>query len=100
MIKHAGKSESVWMHRGDKASRPSLEANSTADVVVVGGGIAGLSTAYFLAKQGKSVVVLDDGPLGGGETERTSAHLVTALDTRYQDLEKHDGRRWRACRCR
>ncbi|HEY0709290.1 MAG TPA: FAD-binding oxidoreductase, partial [Polyangia bacterium] len=72
------------------AGRP-LEANTSADVVVIGGGIAGLTTAYCLARRNKSVVLLDDGPIGGGETERTSAHLVNALDHRYSELEKLHG---------
>jgi glycine/D-amino acid oxidase-like deaminating enzyme/nitrite reductase/ring-hydroxylating ferredoxin subunit len=59
----------------------------------VGAGIAGLTTAYLLAREGKSVVVLDDGPLAGGETSRTTAHLVNALDDRYYELERLHGER-------
>jgi glycine/D-amino acid oxidase-like deaminating enzyme len=54
-------------------------------------GIAGLTTAYLLAREGKSVIVLDDGPIGGGATGRTTAHLVTALDDRYFELERLHG---------
>lgn len=64
----------------------------TVDVVVVGAGIAGMSVAYELVSQGVEVIVLDDGPVGGGETSRTTAHLVTALDGRYYQLEKLVGR--------
>jgi glycine/D-amino acid oxidase-like deaminating enzyme/nitrite reductase/ring-hydroxylating ferredoxin subunit len=45
----------------------------------------------MLASEGMSVVVLDDGPIAGGETSRTTAHLVNALDDRYSDLEKVHG---------
>ena len=72
-------------------SRPALAKNATADVCVVGAGIAGLTTAYLLANEGRSVVVLDDGPTAGGETSRTTAHLVSALDDRYFELEKLHG---------
>ena len=58
---------------------PSLITDERADVCIVGAGIAGLTTAYLLRRAGKSVVVLDDGPIVSGETERTTAHLVTAL---------------------
>jgi glycine/D-amino acid oxidase-like deaminating enzyme/nitrite reductase/ring-hydroxylating ferredoxin subunit len=54
----------------------------------VGAGIAGLTTAYLLAKAGKKVVVLDDGPIGGGESGRTTAHLANAMDDRFYVLEK------------
>ncbi len=68
-----------------------LAADEQADVCVIGAGIAGLTTAYLLGRAGKSVVVVDDGPIVSGETERTTAHLVTALDDRYFDLERLHG---------
>ena len=47
---------------------PTLQANMEADVVVVGAGIAGLTTAYLLAKEGKNVAVLEARVRGGGMT--------------------------------
>ncbi|HEY0385631.1 MAG TPA: FAD-dependent oxidoreductase, partial [Pyrinomonadaceae bacterium] len=67
------------------------EKDEQADVVIVGAGIAGMTTAYMLASEGRSVVVLDDGPIGGGMTGRTTAHLVNALDDRYYELERLHG---------
>ena len=76
-------------------AEPLLESPLTerisADVCIVGAGIAGMTTAYLLAREGKSVVVLDDGPIGGGMTGRTTAHLVNALDDRYFELERLHG---------
>ena len=43
-----------------------------ADVGIVGAGIAGMTTAYLLACEGKSVVVLDDDEIAGGQTQRTT----------------------------
>ncbi|HVL35211.1 MAG TPA: FAD-dependent oxidoreductase, partial [Burkholderiales bacterium] len=60
-------------------------------VGVIGAGIAGLSTAYLLAKEGRSVAVIDDGPVAGGMTQMTSAHLASAIDDRYFELEKMHG---------
>ena len=60
-----------------------LTERISTDVCIVGAGIAGMSTAYLLAREGKAVVVLDDGPIGGGMTARTTAHLTNALDNRY-----------------
>src|SRR2546425_1078950 len=45
---------------------PALSESSHVDVCVVGAGIAGVTTAYLLARERKSVAVLDDGPIGGG----------------------------------
>jgi glycine/D-amino acid oxidase-like deaminating enzyme/nitrite reductase/ring-hydroxylating ferredoxin subunit len=63
------------------------------DLIVVGGGIAGLSVAYHACKRGRSVLVIERGLLGSGETGRTTAHLSNALDDRYSHLEKLHGRR-------
>jgi glycine/D-amino acid oxidase-like deaminating enzyme/nitrite reductase/ring-hydroxylating ferredoxin subunit len=72
-------------------SRPALARDIVAEVCVVGAGIAGLTTAYMLAMEGRSVVVLDDGPIGGGETSRTTAHLASALDDPYFEIERMQG---------
>lgn len=72
---------------------PRLTVGQHADVCIVGAGIAGLTTAYLLTRAGKSVLVLDDGPIVSGETERTTAHLVSALDDRYFELERLHGER-------
>jgi glycine/D-amino acid oxidase-like deaminating enzyme len=47
------------MATAEMPSRPSLDKDIRADVCVVGAGIAGLTTAYLLAEEGKDVVVLD-----------------------------------------
>jgi glycine/D-amino acid oxidase-like deaminating enzyme/nitrite reductase/ring-hydroxylating ferredoxin subunit len=64
-----------------------LSENTSADVVIVGAGIAGLTTAYLLSKAGRKVLVLEDGELASGESGRTTAHLSFALDDRYTTLE-------------
>ena len=61
----SGLSVSPWMVSADMPELPVLSRDAEADVCVVGAGIAGLTTAYLLAREGRSVVVLDDGPVGG-----------------------------------
>ena len=61
------------------------------DVCVVGAGIAGLTTAYLLAKEGKKVAVLDEGGVGSGQSGRTSAHLASAIDDRFAEVQKIHG---------
>jgi glycine/D-amino acid oxidase-like deaminating enzyme len=62
---------------------PVLQQNETCDVTVIGGGISGLTTAYLLAREGKKVVLIEDGRIASGESGRTTAHLVSGLDDRY-----------------
>jgi glycine/D-amino acid oxidase-like deaminating enzyme/nitrite reductase/ring-hydroxylating ferredoxin subunit len=50
-----------------------------------------MTTAYLLARAGRAVVVIDDGPVGGGETGRTTAHLSNALDDGYRHIERLHG---------
>jgi glycine/D-amino acid oxidase-like deaminating enzyme/nitrite reductase/ring-hydroxylating ferredoxin subunit len=82
---------SVWMDV-PAPDYPPLDHSIGAEVCVVGAGIAGLSTAYCLAGEGRTVVVLDDGPVGGGMTRRTTAHLTNAIDDRYLEIERLHGR--------
>lgn len=79
------------MATAEAPAQPSLSENTHADVCIVGAGLAGMTTAYLLAREGKSVVVLDDGRIGGGVTERTTAHLSNALDDRYFEIERLHG---------
>jgi glycine/D-amino acid oxidase-like deaminating enzyme len=57
-----------------------LLEDATAEVCIVGAGIAEMTIAYLLNRAGHSVIVLDDGPIAGGETGRTTAHLSNAID--------------------
>lgn len=64
-----------------------LEQDARADVCIIGAGIVGLTCAYTLSKMGKSVIVVDEGALAGGQTARTTGHLTWVLDDRYSHLE-------------
>jgi glycine/D-amino acid oxidase-like deaminating enzyme len=68
-----------------------LAQNISVDVAIVGGGIAGVTTAYIIYKSGKSVALLEDGYIGSGETGRTTAHITHALDDRYYNIVKKHG---------
>jgi glycine/D-amino acid oxidase-like deaminating enzyme/nitrite reductase/ring-hydroxylating ferredoxin subunit len=61
------------------------------DVIVIGAGIAGLTTALMLREQGREVLVVDRKGFGGGESLRTTAHLASALDDRYYHLQRWHG---------
>jgi len=86
-----GETTSIWHGTCDVPKYPKLTKSGTTEVCVVGAGIAGLSVGYHLARAGKKVTVLDDGPIGGGETGRTTAHLTYAMDDRIHALESVHG---------
>jgi len=84
--------QSIWAATAALPSFTPLEQNIHVDVCIVGAGISGLTTAYVLARAGKRVAVLDDGPVAGGMTQMTTAHITNQLDDRYFELEKLHGR--------
>jgi len=85
-----GNTVSLWEATADLIGGEAGLPNSTG-TCIVGGGIAGLTTAYLLAKSGEDVVVVDDGLIGGGETCRTTAHLSNAIDDRVYRIEEWHG---------
>jgi glycine/D-amino acid oxidase-like deaminating enzyme/nitrite reductase/ring-hydroxylating ferredoxin subunit len=84
-MKETPMTKSVWTTPGIPALG-RLTANRSADVCVIGGGLAGLTTAYLLAHDGHDVIVLDSEQMGMAESVRTTAHLVTALDRGWTEL--------------
>jgi glycine/D-amino acid oxidase-like deaminating enzyme/nitrite reductase/ring-hydroxylating ferredoxin subunit len=91
MHSDSGHTTSVWMATTEVPQFQSVDQDLRANVCVVGAGIAGMTTAYLLARAGRAVVLIDDGPIAGGETSRTTAHLTAALDDRYYNIEKLHG---------
>jgi glycine/D-amino acid oxidase-like deaminating enzyme/nitrite reductase/ring-hydroxylating ferredoxin subunit len=90
MPSDSGHTTSVWMETDVPQFFP-LDRDLRVNVCIVGAGISGLTCAYLLARTGRSIAVIDDGPIAGGETGRTTAHLTVALDDRYYDIEKLHG---------
>lgn len=84
----AGSHIPYWVESMGPIAYDKLSLNKEVDVVIVGGGLAGLSIAYCLSGSGKKVALVEDGFIGSGETGRTTAHLVTALDDRYYEFER------------
>jgi glycine/D-amino acid oxidase-like deaminating enzyme/nitrite reductase/ring-hydroxylating ferredoxin subunit len=84
-------SKSCWMEELPQVEAPPLTGDDQCDVLVVGSGIAGLSTAYELARFDRRVIVIDRGRIGAGMTARTTAHLSSALDDYYAELIKVRG---------
>ena len=84
-------SRSCWMDAMPELAAPPLEGNAQCDLVVIGSGIAGLSSAYEAARFGQQVIVIDRGRICGGMTARTTAHLVTEIDDFYSELIRAHG---------
>jgi glycine/D-amino acid oxidase-like deaminating enzyme/nitrite reductase/ring-hydroxylating ferredoxin subunit len=83
----SGENVSYWIDSLKPVEYKPLKENKKTEVLIIGGGLAGLTTAYCLLKEGKKIILIEDGLIGSGETGRTTAHLTAALDDRYYDIE-------------
>lgn len=84
----SGTNLSYWIDSMPSIKTKPLDTHLDTEVVIVGGGLAGVTCAYCLLKSGKKVVLVEDGFIGSGETGRTTAHMTTAIDNRYFRLEE------------
>jgi glycine/D-amino acid oxidase-like deaminating enzyme/nitrite reductase/ring-hydroxylating ferredoxin subunit len=82
---------SPWSATSKEPSIPALDKNIDAGVCIVGAGIAGMTAAYLLAREGRSVTILDKRRIGSGETAYTSAHLSNVIDAGYREIERLHG---------
>src|SRR5688572_4075938 len=82
---------SPW-HAVLSAARPSLRGDVTADVVIVGGGYTGLSTALAMREEGRSVVLLEAKFCGFGASGRNAGHLTPTIGKDVPTLLKLFGK--------
>jgi glycine/D-amino acid oxidase-like deaminating enzyme/nitrite reductase/ring-hydroxylating ferredoxin subunit len=83
---------SIWVSESGLPAFPRLQDDIETDVVVVGGGIAGITTALLLRQRGERVTVIEAREVGSGETGRTTAHLTELLDEPYHVIESKFGK--------
>lgn len=81
-------SRSLWWNAAGEAkpSHPKLNGVHEADVVIVGGGFTGLSSALFLAERGKTVAVLEARHIGFGASGRNGGQVIPGLKHDPEDL--------------
>ncbi|MFP5080842.1 FAD-dependent oxidoreductase [Pedobacter sp. JCM 36344] len=75
----------------ESISKADTDFPPTYDVIIVGAGITGITTALMLQKAGKQCVVIEAGTVGYGTTGGTTAHLNTFFDATYAAIETDFG---------
>lgn len=84
-------SKTPWQET-EMPEHPQLTQNARCEVLIIGGGITGLSAGYLLKRAGKRVIVIERNRIGSGDTGCTTAHLTQVTDTRLKDLVSTFGR--------
>src|SRR3954451_19609291 len=86
-----GKNTSLWVDTAPKTDYPVLRTGVHVDVAVLGGGIAGLTTALLLKREGARVAVVEAGRVGAGVTAYTTAKVTSLHGIQYQSVESSFG---------
>lgn len=82
---------SIWEQSADFPKFDTLESNINTDVVIIGGGICGLLTAYFLKESGVNCVVLEAEKIASGNTMNTTAKITSQHGLIFTDMVKRFG---------
>lgn len=78
--------ESIWTNNTGKKDFEVLSGNQKTDTVVIGGGMAGVLTAYYLQQVGVPVIVLEANRVGSGQTRKTTAKITSQHNLIYEKL--------------
>ena len=88
--------ESPWLHEFPRARRPDfprLRGEHTCDVVIVGGGLTGVATAYACAMAGVKPIVVEADRLGQGSAGRSAGLLLADPGPSFRDIVQAHGLR-------
>lgn len=83
--------ESIWSQTTTMEKREPLSQDVTAEAAVIGGGMAGILTAYFLQRKGIETVVLEGARMGSGQTRHTTAKISSQHNLIYDKLIRQVG---------
>ncbi|HEY9048012.1 MAG TPA: FAD-dependent oxidoreductase [Ohtaekwangia sp.] len=92
MITRDGAYVSLWQEMPVYQTQNKPTFTELYDVIIVGGGITGISVGLLLQKSGLKCLILESHNIGFGTTSGTTAHLNTLLDTPYTTIQKNFGR--------
>jgi RNA polymerase-binding transcription factor DksA len=87
-----GIAESYWMETTPTTAYPPLTSDLDVDVAVIGGGIAGLCTAWELVRAGRTVALLESDRIAASVTGYTTAKLSSLHTLIYAQIRKSFGK--------
>src|SRR3712207_3153288 len=84
--------DSLWIDKAPPSAYPSLDRDLEVDVAVIGGGIAGITTALFCKQEGLRVAVLEKGVVAGAATGMSTAKASALQETVLSQVRKLAGK--------
>ena len=82
---------SYWNKTGEKTSYPALDRDMETDILIIGGGITGITCAYCLALKGLRPVLIEAGELCDGTTGNTTGKVTIQHGIIYSNIERKHG---------
>ncbi len=86
-----GKHISYWLDSAERTKFPSLKKDVAVDVAIIGGGIAGITTAFILKNQGFKVALIEANRIVGDVTAGTTAKITTTSSLIYSNIKSNFG---------
>ncbi len=83
--------ESIWSETAKLKKFNSLDRSIKVDTAVIGGGLAGILTAYKLKEQGVDSIILEAGEICSGQTKNTTAKITSQHGEVYDRITKYYG---------
>jgi glycine/D-amino acid oxidase-like deaminating enzyme/nitrite reductase/ring-hydroxylating ferredoxin subunit len=83
--------EPYWIASTEKPSYPALKENINVDVAIIGGGIAGITSAFLLKKKGLKVAILEANKITQGTSGHTTAKITSQHNLIYSKINKSMG---------
>lgn len=82
------KTRSIWEDTTSRTKDVQKQTSIVTDVLIIGGGMAGMSAAFHLQDAGKNIVLIDKGTIGMGVTSRTTGKLTFLQELIYQKISR------------
>ncbi|MGV8981228.1 FAD-dependent oxidoreductase [Clostridium sp.] len=83
--------KSYWLDSTPETNYPTLEEDINVDIVIIGGGITGITTALLLKKEGFKIALIEADKIAQGTSGHTTAYITSQHDIIYSDLIKNMG---------
>lgn len=83
--------DSIWTKTEQLVEREALKGSAGADVVIIGAGMAGILTGYFLQQAGKKVIIVEANEIASGQTKNTTAKITSQHSLIYTKLKDSIG---------